>query len=122
MNTTTLTINNATFDNVPVEMARGIEAMLQPYKVKVTEKTNTTKAKVEAPKAEAKAKVEVYTLNKDGKSVTIGGNGFIPRKTFYAVTCSLKEAGAKWDNKTKTWTFDTKKACTEWCKEQDKRA
>ena len=117
-NTMNLAVNNANYANVPVEIARAIENMLKPYQTKA----------VETPKAETKTKAEpkqyakVYAVTEDGKSVTIGNGGFIPSKVFKAVTYSLKTAGAKYDTKTKAWTFDTKKACTAWCKEQDARA
>lgn len=118
-NTINLQINNASYANVPLEYAKAIEVMLAQYKV------NTVKA--ETPKDEPKAKAEaprvaVYALCKDGKSVTIGGNGFIPTKVFKGVTYSLKQSGAKYDAKTKAWTFDTKTACKAWCKAQDARA
>lgn len=122
MKTMTLTINNVTFNNVPVDMARGIEAMLNPYRAKAetpkAEPKKTTKAKAE-PKATPK--VKVYSVLKDGRTVSVGDNGFIPTKVFKGVTYSLKMAGAQYDPKTHNWTFATKKACGEWCKAQDAR-
>ena len=116
---TTITTEYATTSyNLPIEVAQMISRMIEPYKA----------TSVATPKEEPKAKAEpkkyakVYALCKDGKSVTIGGEGFIPTKVFKGVTYSLKQSGAKYDAKTKAWTFETKKACTEWCKEQDKRA
>ena len=123
-NTMNLTINSAEYSAVPIEVAKAIETMLAQYKVN-TPKAETPKAKSEAkPKAKAEPKqyAKVYAVAEDGKSVTIGNDGFIPAKVFKGVTYSLKQAGAKYDAKTKAWTFGTKKACTEWCKAQDARA
>ena len=117
-----LQINNASYANVPIEYARAIETMLAQFKVetKATAKVETPKA---TPKAKAEApRVKVYALCEDGKSVTIGGDGFIPTKVFKGVTYSLKQSGAKYDAKTKAWTFENKTKCKAWCKEQDARA
>ncbi len=119
-NTMNLTINNAQFANVPVILAQSIEAMLAQYKVEVKASTPKTTPKSET-KSEPKQYAKVYSVAKDGKSVTIGNDGFIPTKVFKGVTYSLKQAGAKYDKDTKAWTFGTKKACTEWCKAQDAR-
>lgn len=121
-NTINLTINSAEYSAVPIEVAKAIEVMLAQYKT-------APKAKAETPKTAPKAKAEpkqyakLYAVAKDGKSVTIGADGqFIPTKVFKGVTYSLKQAGAKYDSKTKAWTFGTKKACEAWCKAQDARA
>lgn len=120
-NTMNLSINNAQFNNVPVDLAKAIAVMLKPYEAKVTA-TPKTEPKKATPKAKAEAtKVKVYAKTKDGKGVTIGNDGFIPTKVFKGVTYSLKQAGAKYNSETKAWTFETKKACTEWCKAQDAR-
>lgn len=122
--TMNLTINGIDYANVPVAIARGIETMLGQYKVAATKATKTTKTTTTAqatPKASAKTYDKVYGVSKDGKSVTIGNGGFIPTKVFKGVTYSLKQAGAKYDATTKAWAFETKKACTEWCKAQDAR-
>ena len=66
-------------------------------------------------------KKTIIEVTKDGKGVTIGNGGFIPTKVFKGVTYDLKQNGAKYDAKTKVWSFETKKACTEWCKRQDAR-
>lgn len=121
-NTMNLTINSAEYSAVPIELANAIEVMLAQYKT-------APKAKAETPKTAPKAKAEpkqyakLYAVAKDGKSVTIGADGqFIPTKVFKGVTYSLKQAGAKYDSKTKAWTFGTKKSCEAWCKAQDARA
>ena len=110
---------------LPYEVAMAVTRMITPY-YKSGESVATPKAEPKAEtKVETKAetkRVKVYALCEDGKSVTIGGDGFIPTKVFKGVTYSLKQSGAKYDAKTKVWAFETKKACTEWCKEQDKRA
>ena len=116
-NTMNLTINNATYNEVPIEIAKAIETMLATYKV--TTKVETTKS--EPKKSETKKYAKVYEVTKDGKGVTIGNGGFIPTKVFKGVTYDLKQNGAKYDAKTKVWSFETKKACTEWCKRQDAR-
>ena len=120
--TMNLRVNSRNYQNVSIEDARVIEMILAKYNY------TDGKPKVETPKAEpkkaevkAKAKVKVYAKAEDGKSVTIGGDGFIPRKVFNGVTYSLKQSGAKYDSKTKAWVFSTKKACNEWCKAQDAR-
>lgn len=119
-NTINLTINEVTFNNVPMEMAKAIQLMLNPYKAK----DETPKAKAETPKAktEPKAKVKVYTKTEDGKGVLVGTNGFIPTKVFKGVTYSLKQSGAKYNADTKAWMFETKTKCNAWCKAQDTRA
>lgn len=104
-----LTINNTNYTDVPMDIARAIAVMLKPYETEA----NT-------PKAEPK-RTKVYAKCADGKSVTIGGDGFIPTKVFKGVTYSLKQSGAKYNADTKAWTFETKKACTDWCKAQDAR-
>lgn len=114
-NTINLIINEVTFNNVPMEMAKAIELMLNPYKAKA--ETPKTKTKTE-PKQYAK----VYAICEDGKSVTIGNDGFIPTKVFKGVTYSLKQNGAKYNADTKAWTFETKTKCKAWCKAQDARA
>ena len=120
-NTINLQINNATYNAVPVEVAKAIETMLAQYKtVAKTVETPKSEPKAKA-KAEPKQYAKVYAVAKDGKSVTIGNDGFIPTKVFKGVTYSLKQAGAKYDAKTKAWAFETKKSCTEWCKAQDAR-
>lgn len=122
-NTINLTINNNQYANIPVEIARAIEAMVKPYEVNAVAKSDT-KAKKSADtkfKAEPKQYAKIYTVSKDGKSVTIGTDGFIPAKVFKGVTYSLKLAGAKYNANTKAWAFATKKACTDWCKAQDAR-
>ena len=119
MNTMNMKINNSNYEAVPVEIAKAIETMLAPYK---------TSTKAKSPKSEPKTKAEpkqyakVYAICEDGKSVTIGGEGFIPTKVFKGVTYSLKQSGAKYDSKTKAWAFENKTKCKAWCKEQDARA
>ena len=120
---TTITTEYAnTLYNLPIEVAQMVSRMIEPYKVENAVATTTTEPKAESkPKAKTEY-AKVYEVAKDGKSVTIGNGGFIPTKVFKGVTYSLKQSGAKYDAKTKAWTFDTKKACTEWCKAQDARA
>lgn len=110
--TMNITINGTQYNNVPMAIAVLISDTLKPFKA---DKVATTKAE---PKAD---KIAVYTKTSDGKGVLVGTNGYIPTKVFKGVTYSLKQAGAKWNKDTKAWTFDTKKACTEWCKAQDNR-
>lgn len=119
ISTTITTEYSNTIYNLPIEVAQMVSRMIEPYKaeVKVSTPTEEPKAKTEPKKYD-----KVYTVSKDGKSVTIGNGGFIPTKVFKGVTYSLKQSGAKYDAKTKAWTFDTKKACTTWCKNQDSRA
>ena len=118
-NTMNIRINDAQYNGVPVEVAKAIQTMLAPYH---------TEAKAEAPKetpkpkAEPKSYAKAYAVGEDGKSVTVGGEGFIPTKVFRGITYSLKKAGAKYDSKTKAWTFGTKTACKDWTKAQDARA
>lgn len=118
MKTMNLTINNSQYNNVPVELANTIATMLMGYKTEV--KTTQSKPKSKA-KAEPKQYAKLYKVSKDGKSVTIGSDNYIPTKVFKGVTYSLKLAGAKYNTETKAWDFGTKKACTEWCKTQDAR-
>ena len=118
MNTMNLTINNSNYENVPVEIAKAIETMLAQYQTK--SKAKTPKAKAEPKKSEPKQYAKAYSVN--GKSVTVGGNGFIPAKVFKAITYSLKQAGAKWDSGNKVWQFGTKKALDAWTKAQEARA
>ena len=120
-NTINLTINNNQYANIPVEIARAIEAMVKPYEVNAVAKSDTKAKKSAEPKAEPKQYAKIYTVSKDGKSVTIGTDGFIPTKVFKGITYSLKLAGAKYNADTKAWEFQTKKACTDWCKAQDAR-
>lgn len=123
--TMNLTINSATYNAVPLELAKALEAMLAPYKAKAETKTETAKPAKPAKQtktAEKKQFDKIYTVAEDGKAVSIGSEGqFIPTKVFKGVTYSLKQAGAKWDAGNKRWQFETKKACTEWCKAQDAR-
>lgn len=65
--------------------------------------TATTKATVQS-----KDLPTVYTVK--GLNVTVGGDGFIPKKVFYAVTATIKENGGKWDNTNKVWKFENKTA------------
>lgn len=117
---TTITTEYANTEyNLPIEVAQMISRMIEPYKA--TSQTKTAKTEPKA-KAEPKAKVKVYDLCEDGKSVTIGGNGFIPTKVFKGVTYSLKQAGAKYDKGNNAWVFKTKTACKAWTKAQDERA
>lgn len=117
---TTITTEYAnTIYNLPIEVAQMVSRMIEPYKAEV--KAETTKVEPKA-KAEPKKYDKVYTVSKDGKSVTIGNGGFIPTKVFKGVTYSLKQSGAKYNATTKAWDFDTKKSCTAWCKAQDARA
>lgn len=120
-NTINLTINNNQYANIPVEIARAIESMVKPYEVNAVAKSDTKAKKSAEPKAEPKQYAKIYTVSKDGKSVTIGTDGFIPTKVFKGITYSLKLAGAKYNADTKAWDFATKKACTDWCKAQDAR-
>ena len=120
MTTMKLTINNSSYEAVPVELAKAIEAMLAPYQTKATSKAKTPKAKAEPKKSEPKQYAKPYSVN--GKSVTVGNDGFIPAKVFKAVCYSLKQAGAKWDNGNKVWQFGTKKALDAWVKAQEARA
>lgn len=110
------TENTTTSYNLPVEVAQMVSRMIDIYKVESSVETVKT-----TPKAETKKFDKLYAVSTDGKSVTIGNGGFIPTKVFKGVTYSLKQSGAKYDSKTKAWTFETKKACTEWCKAQDAR-
>ena len=119
MKTMNLKINDATYNGVPVEVAKAIAVMLAPYKAEDVKAKAQPKAEKPAPKKEY---AKVYAVAKDGKSVTVGNDGFIPTKVFKGVTYSLKLAGAKYNADTKAWVFGTKKACTEWCKAQDARA
>ena len=120
--TMNLTINSATYNAVPLELAKALEAMLAPYKAKAETKTETAKPAKQTKTAEKKQFDKIYTVAEDGKAVSIGSEGqFIPTKVFKGVTYSLKQAGAKWDAGNKRWQFETKKACTEWCKAQDAR-
>ena len=125
--TTTITTEYSnTLYNLPIEVAQMVSRMIEPYKAEV--KAETTKVEPKATESKPKAKTEpkkydkVYTVSKDGKSVTIGNGGFIPTKVFKGVTYSLKQSGAKYNATTKAWDFDTKKSCTAWCKAQDARA
>lgn len=116
VNVMDLVVGNVQYKAIPIELARAIEVMLAPYE--------DGKVKAETPKVEPKKTVErtkVYALCEDGKSVTIGGDGFIPTKVFKGVTYSLKQSGAKYDAKTKAWTFENKTKCKAWCKAQDAR-
>lgn len=118
--TMNLRVNSRNYQKVSIEDARVIEMILAKYNY-TDDKAKAETPKAEPKKAEVKAKVKVYAKAEDGKSVTIGGDGFIPRKVFNGVTYSLKQSGAKYDSKTKAWVFSTKKACNEWCKAQDAR-
>lgn len=82
-------------------------------------KAETETSKATTVKAETKPMVDAYTV--DGKNVTLGGNGFVPRKVFYAIKCSLQEAGAKWNATDKVWQFATKKDADAWVKAQKNR-
>ena len=109
---------------LPYEVAMAVTRMITPYSKSENVATPKTEPKAETkaePKAETK-RVKVYALCEDGKSVTIGGDGFIPTKVFKGVTYSLKQSGAKYDAKTKVWAFKDKAKCKAWCEEQDKRA
>lgn len=123
-NTMNLRVNSRNYQNVSIEDVRVIEMILSKYNY------TDDKPKAETPKVESKPKAKadkpkqyakVYTVGEDGKSVTIGNDGFIPTKVFKGVTYSLKQANAKYDSKTKAWVFDTKTACKNWCKAQDAR-
>lgn len=118
-NTMNLTINGVDFSNVPINTAKAIEMMLAEYRTTTKAKTPKSEPKT---KAEPKQYAKVYALCEDGKSVTIGGDGFIPTKVFKGVTYSLKQSGAKYDSKTKAWAFENKTKCKAWCKAQDARA
>lgn len=114
-----LRVEGRIYKDVTIEDVNVIQVLLAKYgysdidtKVAETVKNQPTK---DIPK------VKVYDLCKDGKSVTIGGNGFIPKKVFNGVTYSLKQSGAKYDGKTKAWSFNTKADCKAWCKAQDER-
>jgi len=121
-NTINLTINNNQYANIPVEIARAIESMVKPYEVNAVAKSDTKAKKSADTKAETKKQyAKVYKVAKDGKSVTVGSDEYIPTKVFKGVTYSLKLAGAKYNKDTKAWDFGTKKACTDWCKAQDAR-
>lgn len=109
----------STYD-LPYDVAMAVTRMITPYFKSESVATPKTEPKAEA-KAETK-RVKVYALREDGKSVTIGGDGFIPTKVFKGVTYSLKQSGAKYDAKTKVWAFEDKAKCKAWCEEQDKRA
>ena len=115
------TENTTTSYNLPVEIAQMVSRMIDIYKVESSVETVKTTPKAETKKTETKKFDKLYAVSTDGKSVTIGNGGFIPTKVFKGVTYSLKQSGAKYDSKTKAWTFETKKACTEWCKAQDAR-
>lgn len=109
---------------LPYEVAMAVTRMITPYYKSESVATPKAEPKAEA-KAETKAetkRVKVYALCEDGKSVTIGGDGFIPTKVFKGVTYSLKQSGAKYDAETKVWAFEDKAKCKAWCEEQDKRA
>ena len=109
----------STYD-LPYDVAMAVTRMITPYFKSESVATPKTEPKAEA-KAETK-RVKVYALREDSKSVTIGGDGFIPTKVFKGVTYSLKQSGAKYDAKTKVWAFEDKAKCKAWCEEQDKRA
>ena len=114
-----LRVEGRLYKDVTVEDAKVVEMILAKYQY-----TEVKATKVETPKEQPKKTeyAKVYAVAKDGKSVTIGNDGFIPTKVFKGVTYSLKQSGAKYDSKTKSWTFGTKKACADWCKSQDARA
>ena len=117
---TTITTDYAnTTYNLPIEVAQMVSRMIEIYKVEAT----TSTPKVE-PKATPKVKAnynKAYTIAEDGKTVTVGNDGFIPTKVFKGITYSLKQAGAKYDTKTKGWVFENKTKCKAWCKAQDAR-
>ena len=46
---------------------------------------------------------------------------FTPDKVKYGIKASLKEAGAKWDDNLKAFTFTTKKSFNAWVKAQKER-
>lgn len=121
-NTINFSIIDYHYEGVPVEVAKAIQTMLAPYEVKGNTKAETPKGTPKAKAETAKTYAKAYAVLKDGKSVTVGGEGFIPTKVFKGITYSLKQAGAKYDSKTKAWTFDTKTACKAWTKAQDARA
>ena len=124
--TMNLPVADRVYQNVSIEDARVIETLLSKYqytKVTATPTTTTSTPKAKT-KAEPKAKPnynKAYTVAEDGKSVTIGNGGFVPKSVFNAIKYSLKQSGATWDSYTKSWVFSTKKACKEWCKAQDAR-
>lgn len=115
--TMNITINGTQYNDVPMAIAMLISDTLKPFKA---DKAKTTKSEPKT-KAEPKQYAKVYALCEDGKSVTIGNDGYIPAKVFKGVTYSLKQAGAKYDSKTKAWTFENKTKCKSWCKAQDNR-
>lgn len=109
-----ITINTTKYE-VSEDIAKSITTICQSMGKKVTVKAETT---VESTTTEERK--PFYTVN--GKTVKLGGDGqYIPKKVFYAITCSLKESGAKWDTANKVWNFETKAKATEWDKAQKNR-
>lgn len=120
-NTMNLTINGVNFSNVPINTAKAIEMMLAEYRTTTKAETPKSEPKTKT-KTEPKQYAKIYAICEDGKSITIGSDGFIPTKVFKGVTYSLKQNGAKYDSKSKTWVFENKTKCKAWCKAQDARA
>ena len=106
---------------VSAEVIEKVKSLLELADVDFTIKGEvkaTTKA--ESPAVQPKAeRVPVYS--RKGNSITVGGQGYIPKKVFYGVKFSLQEAGAKWNSGSKTWDFATKKAADAWEKAQKAR-
>lgn len=116
-----LNIEGINYIGVPVEVARAIEAMVNPYREVKAETPKETPKTKEQPKAK-KTYAKAYTVTEDGKGIVIGNGGFVPKKVFNAIKFSLKDSGAKWNADTKSWVFDTKTKCKAWTKNQDARA
>ena len=94
--------------SVSAEQAKSIETICKA--VGKVENGNTTKSTPSDTKVEKKDYDPIYTVGKDGKSVKIES---CPTKVFYAVKATIKAHGATWNKDSKTWVFETKKACGE---------
>lgn len=100
--------------SVTINVAEAISALealgytvTAPKSKATTKKTATAKTTPEPTKS---TKVRtVGCLEQDGKAVRFVEGQFVPKKAWYGITSAIKEAGAKFDAKTKFWMFDTVK-------------